>query len=125
MVAFHLHHLSVADNLSARLMADQYPSDNQHWQTCYDIAVRLRCTPQLKGTLRLELCFRDECGQHTVLVERCQNTQKNNHLLIGQCELNVMGKITHAELAVTTSEMHMFSYIESKITLSQDYSLSV
>jgi hypothetical protein len=51
------------------------------------------------------------------LVERCQDTKKNNHLLTGQCELNVTGKISHAELTVTTSEMHMFSFVESEIRL--------
>jgi hypothetical protein len=125
MVAFHLHCLSIAENLSACLMKHQDASENQHWQACYDITVRFRCIPELKGDLSLELCFRDASGLKKVLIHRCENTQKNNHLLRGQCKLNVMGKISLAELTVTTSEMHMFSFIESEIMLSQNYVLNV
>ena len=117
-MAFHPHHLSISENVSPCLMKHQQANKNQHWQADYKVAVKLRCTPKLSGDLSLELCFQDDTGQHKVLVERCQETERNNHLLAGNCQLKVMGKISHAELTISTSELHMFSFIESSITPS-------
>lgn len=124
-MAFHPHHLSISENVSACLMQHQYASENKKWQAYYDIAVWLRCMPQLSGHLSLELSFKDDSGQHKVLVERCDENEKRNHFLAGHCQLTVVGKISHAELTITTSELHMFSFIETSITPSSDLPLSL
>ena len=124
MLAYHHRHLSISENISECLMTHHHASEDQHWQASYDIAVWLRCTPELTGDLSLELSFQDNGGQHKVLIQRCQDTEKHNHLLSGLCKLNVVGKITHAELSITTSELHLFSFIESTITPSKDRTLS-
>jgi hypothetical protein len=125
MVAYHHLHLSISENISECLMKHQYVSDMQSWNANYDISVLLRCTPKLEGKLSIELCFRDDIGQHKVLVERCENTLKRNHLLTGRCALNVTGKINHAELTITTSEMYMFDFIETDIKLSENGYITV
>ena len=94
MTTFQPYHLSISENLATCLMKPQNPRTNHQWQACYTISVSLQCTPQLTGSLILELRFKDEAGDHTVVVDQCKETQKNNHLLTRQCELDVKGNIT-------------------------------
>lgn len=124
MLAYHHLHLSISENISECLMEHHFACENQSWVAAYDISVLLRCAPQLTGDLSLELVYQDDNGRHKVLVERCQGTEKNNHLLSGKCNFKVKGKICHAELTITTTEMHMFSFIESTITPIKDCSLT-
>ena len=122
-MVFSPHHLSISENLSACLMANQH-NFNTHWQASFEVSVGLVCTPKLSGELTLELCYEDAAGCKKILVERCQNTEKRSHLLTGRCHLNVNGKIKHAELTITTSEMHMFRILLNSVKLSEGYSIS-
>lgn len=86
------------------------------WYGAFDALVWLNVLTAFPEALQLELRYQDDKGEHNVLVDRCHFSKNPLLLLSNRLSVAFVGKVTKAQLWVTSDGPFKVSALESKLS---------
>lgn len=85
------------------------------WYGAFDVLAWLNTITVFPEALNLELRYKDDKGEHNVLVDRCHFSKNPLLLLSNRLSVAFVGKVVKAELWVTSEGPFKVSVLESKL----------
>ncbi|MGH1374186.1 MAG: hypothetical protein ACRBBW_19245 [Cellvibrionaceae bacterium] len=109
--------LLIATNLQNIIQARQTVAKGR-WYGAFDALVWLNALTAFPEALHLELRYRDDKGEHSVLIDRCHFSKNPLLLLSNRLSVAFVGKVVTAELWVASEGPFKVNVLESKLQAS-------
>ncbi len=106
--------LLVATDLQETIKERQTTAKGR-WYGAFDALAWLNTITVFPEALNLELRYKDDKGEHIVLVDRCHFSKNPLLLLSNRLSVAFVGKVVKAELWVTSEGPFKVSVLESKL----------
>jgi hypothetical protein len=108
------HQLMVDANLLPAINERQSRAKGR-WYAAFDVLVWLNTLTAFPKELHLQLRYEDDKGEHEVLIDRCSFSKNPLLLLSNRASLAFVGKVSKAQLWVTSEVAFKVSVLESKL----------
>ena len=109
------HQLMVAANVLP-IITERQSRTKGRWYAAFDVLVWLNTLTAFSKELHLELRYEDDKGAHQGLIDRC-GFSNNPQLLLSNCaSLAFVGRVSKAQLWITSEAIFKVSVLESKMS---------